>query len=113
MKQTITRKQIEELNDEGRKKLIEWWKKSDLDYMSNYVVVLDSGEFILLLSIGQMMQFLREKNNNGFYRIHFSSQMLRAEVLFHHYEFDEFDKKYESEELCDSLWKPVKEDLNG
>ena len=115
MKQHITEKQLNELSKKGKKILKDWyWKKlSVVEQLVENSSYLEGIEYDKpLLSIGQMIEFLQEKQKTGFYEIAFTYQRSIQKLRFIHYKFKEFDKTY-NQELCDALWKAVKEVLNG
>jgi hypothetical protein len=121
MKQNITTDQLAELNEEQRKRLNEWWKPADGDCCAYWngrwkkftemvavqLVHIDDegyedGGFekgkadYPLLSIGQMIEFLLEKEEYG----HNDWDNLTLPVPYR--------KKLR---VCDDLWEAVKEVL--
>ena len=117
MKQHITVKQLNELsNIQGKKKLRKWWKPKAGDKILMYedqVKVLLEGylpmekekhNLLPLLSIGQMIEFLDEKDD--YFRSWYTKGISTKE-----YKDRNFSWKYK-EEICDKLWEAVKEMLN-
>lgn len=128
MKQHITVDQLTELSDKGKARLRESWQPQNGDKVwyddqtkSGYVGFLtDNGEgywndmsdpdwnkndFMPLLSIGQMIEFLDEKQPYQ-YGIH--RRIVDWKVVVHDRQYG----KVMGEELCDSLWQAVKQILN-
>lgn len=105
MKQNITPEQLNELSDKGIEGLRKWLsKKYGYDVMNkDHTKWLES----LLLSIGQMIEFLDENDflelidywgaNIGGYQ-----NKWRVECK---------DSQFNDNELCDALWEAVKEVL--
>ena len=106
MKQHISPEQLEELSEKGNKKLRKWWKPKESDLYSaclegvvceicDEVYGIEKAEYKKcdpLLSIGQMIEFLE------LYQVH--------EALI-----DQNKMIIPKDELCDELWKAVKEVL--
>lgn len=102
MKQHITIDQLNELSHEGRERLRDW-------VYQTYVVPLQKedarrGGFVsrdfsntLLLSIGQMIEFLGEDYYRWFIR--------------DYYDGEDCPSYYEPGEICDALWEKTKERL--
>ena len=134
MKQYITEKQLDELSDKGTDRIWRFWTPAvgdkvwyDDQTKDGHVGFLtDNGEgywndmsdpewlksdFIPLLSIGQMIEFLQKNTNcssimlNAEYRI---AGMYANKFLFGATNSGIFIA-YNNEELCDSLWEAVKE----
>lgn len=82
MKQHITTDQINELSEKGKNKYYEWCKKNNIYTFPSGVRIKD--EFLSLLLIGQMIEFLDEKNA-------YTENYLNA-----------------PKESCDRLWDAVK-----
>ncbi len=96
MKQRITTKQLNELSEKGKKKLWKWVSfHGDLTF--NKDEHKGAIAHFSLLSIGQLIEYLGED-----WHI----------TLFHNVHGDEYEVSYK-DELCDALWEPVKEVLNG
>lgn len=100
MKQHITVKQLNELSDKGKEKLIEWflqWDNEDVNEWSEGSyregMYLDNGEFCPFLSIGQMIEFLLTYTANG--------KLANPSSI-------EFEA---DEDFCDLLWDKVKDTL--
>lgn len=90
MKQHITNKQLIELSFEAGDKLKKWAKKRE-----GKIGIDDD----LLLSIGQMIEFLGEN---------YIKAMMSYMPVYEEWAI----AAVEPEELCDSLWEAVKEVLN-
>ena len=108
MKQNITSKQLNELSDKG-KKTIRKWADDKVGIFDDYVLGRKPSEWLPLLSIGQMIEFLDGHQEDidddmmtlGFpwFRVYSSNG---AETL---------GIKWKGE-LVDALWKACKEVLN-
>lgn len=97
MKQHITEEQLNELSDIGKKTLKEWGLKRNWNNEKPNIVFLTDGKvqgWLPLLSIGQMIEFLNDRELRQF-----TSRFMEM--------VEESDK-----ELCDALWEAVKEVLN-
>ena len=97
MKQNITVNQIEELNDKGcskYKKLKDFynWFDSEMIWLNDKVY---------LLTVGQMIQILKESSSGMALRIALLDDDYGDIVHFK-------NKNYENLEICDSLWMAVK-----
>jgi hypothetical protein len=101
MKQHITPKQLNELSEKGRKKLFKYIRTRESLNETPMVAVLKVFEDkqLMLLSIGQLIEFLDEK---GKLRLTIGGGKLKAITW-----------KFEEEILCDLLWESVKEILNA
>jgi hypothetical protein len=96
MKQNITTKQLNELSEKGKDKLITWMMNC------GYVTVeVNLEEDIPLLSIGQMIEFLDEQ----FVELHQTSSFWGVRLKKNKYVVEK------PKELCDALWQAVKEVL--
>ena len=130
MKQQITKEQLNELSDEGRQKLKDWWKPKDGDFAYSYDSIVSdagselhegfigesigyddtfgesSGKYILypLLSIGQMIEFLKDIDNDLDITYISSGSIWSIGREF-------VPESIMDEELCDALWEAVKEVL--
>lgn len=147
MKQYISEKQINELSGEGKERLGEWWEpvRGDLcvhDYggvcviTNNHTYELVAGyeprpgvkvdvqimkmpkkEFLPLLSIGQMIEFLDEHIDSSIS----SLAIDRGEHQWHVYALDSIPTKpgigngcpFVVPELCDALWEATKKILES
>lgn len=122
MKQRITIEQLEELNDQQKKQLRDWWMGSSPRLSDLYVVLVKyddvtryegpyvnsghrdfledfhTGEALPLLSIGQIIDLL----NDGNKRVSICTHDGQWEVVAH--------SKYAAiePELCDALWDVAK-----
>ena len=99
MKQQITTKQLNELNGKGKEELRDWqiehryWNKREgLSFKTNVGV-----SSVNILSIGQMIEFLRKGN---IVTIYMDVVIIGVD-----------ERKIEYKELCDALWKATKEVL--
>lgn len=95
MKQHITIEQLKELSEKGRKKLNSWITGIEFDSR-----ILKHSS-LQLLSIGQMIEFLKEGNykkelHNGFEK---------------YIELARDIKEVPEVELCDALWETIKQIL--
>lgn len=106
MKQHITLKQLNELTEEKKEKLREWWIKSEHAFNKGYWFDSEDRDedddpkkkMILgdpLLSIGQIIEFLIERDMGYEIGNYFNTDIIEQE-----------------QELCDYLWEVVKEVLN-
>lgn len=97
MKQKITKKQLNELDQKGKNTLYHWFEKKDFDL----VAYEDEDSFLYypLPAIGQMIEFLDEQEelNNGWYIE--NGKRLTIDI---------FGKG----ELCDALWEAIKDILD-
>ena len=89
MKQHITAKQANEMNEKGRKELLVWLKKDDRYGYPDNCLMAPSIHNVSEITIGKMIEFLGDSYNQ-----HISPLAWRGDV-----------------ELCDSLWEAVKEVL--
>lgn len=97
MKQQITPEQRAELSSKARERLIDWcFDHTPRQRLAN-------------LNIGQMIEFLDEQRPN---RMEISRDDMKRWILWYPY-FDDSkeDYFYLAHELCDALWKAVKEIL--
>ena len=69
-----------------------------------------AGQEDYFLSIGQMIEFLED--NERYLTIEYTYIDTKHEVLGYRL-FEDPTGKYENKELCDALWKAVKEALNA
>ena len=101
MKQHITTDQLNELSQGQKDRLRKWWFGANKVYTKN-----------TLLSIGQMIEYLNETKPD----IHIETYHDEMWGVSTCYDIDKtepqwrFKKQYENE-LCDALWKTVKEEL--
>jgi hypothetical protein len=130
MRQRITKDQLLSLSEDQRKKLREWWKPEvgdhyihwndefpdafDENYVGDYLekeagyAYYDSERYpeehaCPLLSIGQMIEFLDERERLGIYgELLLNGQMVRVRSRW---------LEYPPGQLCDTLWQAVKEIL--
>lgn len=103
MKQNITIEQIGELNEKGKERLRKWLGSKGYNLTGN---VYEDGSFEvdLELSLGQMIEFLKEehlKSNPSNMIIFYSSSLLSWWIK----EGEQY------KELCDALWIATKEVL--
>ncbi len=90
MKQNITIEQFDELPEEAQQELIEWMGAKNYNFMDLY------------MTIGQMIEFLDEHNKLGYWDSGFDGDGVNGKLI-----------KWKSKDnLCDTLWKTVKEILN-
>lgn len=105
MKQNITKTQFNELTEKAKIKLRKWWWKDSI----NESYFGDPDEGLYQLSIGQMIEFLGNRNW-PFLEIHQGKKLHEGlEVDNWSVETVNPDEEYQSEELCDALWEAVKE----
>ncbi len=120
MKQHIIRDQLNELSEQGKKKLREW--SQDLD--SDFELTEENDNGLPLLSIGQMIEFLENKFGKGMgiygYPVNHSPKVPNGgyaiKIIPEENDVGIFGSRdgYLSEgqeELCDALWETVKEIL--
>lgn len=110
MKQRITVDQLNELTDQQKEKLREWWKPKKYDLYidftnrtvakETYVCMVHHEKWpneVPLLSIGQMIEILRQKHAH------------QLTVIFWNMAYCQEDEEWSStDELCDCLWEVVK-----
>lgn len=101
MKQHISVEDLQQLSDKGKGRLIEWWASHQFSTCEIYRESKNSARYPLL-SIGQLIEFLEEKDNFWYQ----SFWMINNEE-------DLFVQKGYVSELCDSLWEAVKEVLES
>lgn len=105
MKQFITIEQLEELNEKQKNNLSVWYHDHS-SHVDQEVETDIPRHNLPLLSIGQMIEFLDEVEGNSYidvsYGIDAEWRNIGPITLW------DSDKK---ENLCDSLWKAVKEAL--
>lgn len=147
MKQHITIEQLNELSEKGRERLREWWKPQEADYVYHVAhedcwaseMLLgtepypysdehclqfhvlgnnkEQEEYLPLLSIGQMIEFLDENGHD--FNIDFIGRDVRLSNkkggwgVFSDNDGESIyvDSHRTKEELCDALWEAVKEIL--
>jgi len=97
MKQQITEEQFNELNEEKQTQLIKWARSN------RYGVGVT---WLPLLSIGQMIEFLDDNDDD------WKSCAFVDNGSMGDYGWEEFWERDKSKELCDALWKEVKEVFN-
>ena len=95
MKQYITLEQLNELSEKGKERLREWANNKSYD---DNLILTDDGRYFQQLSIGQIIEFLDENK--------------RILVVIGKKKIKGITWKFEEEELCDALWKAVKNILN-
>ena len=99
MKQNITSKQFESLNSQARIKLQEWCEKHGYhDIVENKKEGVAFGEVFILISIGQMIEFLGDSWHKGAF-------ICTGDEVFGRCD------GFTNETLCDYLWEAVKEVL--
>lgn len=91
MKQHITVEQLDELSEEGLKKISDWCSSK--------------GWLIINLSIGQMIEFLDEATSHEFSVVNTIDGWKINFGCYNH------DFNVEREEFCDALWQAVKKIL--
>lgn len=123
MKQRITAKQLQELTEEQKQKLREWWKPQCYDIYYDTIFddfgialtdeqgnisgcVAERKESLLpLLSIGQMLEFLESYNKiltlSNFKEFKFKEWCITTGLGKEPWQIS-------SSELCDTLWETVK-----
>jgi len=97
MKQHITVEQLNELSENGKSNLVDWYNENN-----KLPVFQPIPETDLLLSIGQMIEFLDKNNDTNW------------EIRLHKPRYDVRTYLSEEEdhgELCDALWGAVEEVL--
>ena len=120
MKQHITPKQLNELSERGKDRLLDIFVKKDVKLMEmifgknkeepdlKYLkeTIEHDEENRLLLSVGQMIEFLDEKTSSN-WEIRFHKPLYDVNYPDSHIspDFEDFSK------LCDALWDAVKEVL--
>lgn len=118
MKQHITVKQLEELSKREKEKLRKWWVDHiqegdlyiDLDDVTMPEMIrcceheLEYESEMPLLSIGQMIEFLDERND-------FDEIIKDKDRWEFHTTMKPTGKCFLDKELCDALWEAVKEVL--
>ena len=114
MKQHITTKQLNELNEKGLLGLYKWCLDKGY-YFVREDLTSTAKVPRLLLSIGQMIEFLVEKQDKGWRDLHIEMLHNRWQVGTCHDE-DADDGKWkfsggDKGELCDTLWETTKEIL--
>ena len=101
MKQHIDLSDLESLSEKGKEKLREWAGNKQIEAIESagYQVKIygNNDDFTPLLSIGQMIEFLNTRAMT-------IQNYKTGWKLEHNYD-------YASDELCDSLWAAVKEEL--
>jgi len=111
MKQHITTEQLDfELNDKGKAKLRSWWKPKIGD-----LYIWHDGDKTPkypLLSIGQMIEFLKEQGSFGMEEVE-KSNGTNIKTIWELDSINEWIHIGEKEELCDSLWEAVKDVLKN
>jgi len=124
MKRRITVEQLQELTEEQQQRLREWWKPEEGDYyfqaeetkichsdICSYTVVWPQkgeNDYIPLLDIGHMIELLSYK---GLGKI---KPVIDCDTIITVESWDvSLDSGYygKGEELCDALWKAVKQVL--
>jgi len=95
MKQKITRDQFNELSEKGKDRLIKWTDKKE--YLAPH------------LTIGQMIEFLEESIRKKDWGIYFVKNL--AFIVLNNGILSGKIPRNRKGELCDGLWKAVKEVL--
>ena len=126
MKQNITIKQLNELSEKGKEKLGKWWKPKEGDIFVYFVGPKDEKIFgpyyygdptfedssfpkFPLLSIGQMIEFLRDNDKDLKMSYGRTPTNMGVYGIGWRVKSKGFDQTHEH--LCDSLWEAVKETL--
>lgn len=120
MKQHITVEQLGKLSEKGKNKLRKWWKPEVGDLIfkqgggswrideanntASYIEHDGKEKYLLLPSIGQMIEFLDEKLPEGNYQLQRNGERDGWRINSDDIEFNEEGKK----ELCDALWSACK-----
>jgi len=130
MKQHITVEQLNELSEKGKKGLRKWWEPKEGDKFLNYAGEVFYGEGygpddntyspdkvyfagtagegkeedLPLLSIGQLIEFLRESSNFGTLGVLTANSWVVNHNL-------PLTKSFKAKELCDALWEACREVL--
>lgn len=125
MKQHITIDQLNELSEQGKEKLREWWKPQVghmvlWDHLSGPLTRngecmwddltkddFEKDDYLPLLSIGQMIEFLNENSMRITRQDHEGAECWYIE----HSKFDNNKIWMFIPELCDALWEAVKQVL--
>lgn len=120
MKQRITFEQLQELSDEQKKRLWEWWEYNPGDIVVDFI---DEGKSVFslstndsrqfrpsptqypLLTIGQMIEFLDPDGRTIFA----FCNMIAAEPPI--YEASVNGEQFYGANMCDALWEAVKQIL--
>lgn len=133
MKQHISNKQLNELSKKGKEKLVEWylnriefdddivhlwlpeekmehhgyWDEEREFEKAGYLGKIRSygGEMLPLLSLGQMIEFLDERERYSFAKQNMSSHFLYYWTVRKTTEKQHISRR---KELCDALWQAVK-----
>lgn len=141
MKQRITVEQLQELSDEQKKRLREWWKPQEGDFITDGSETLSIGDvctpsktgnmydggcgccsnnygignFLLIPNIGQMIEILNVRTTTDWGIVNYNDSCQAYHVyLGYSLESASDNKKcWLENELCDALWEAVKEVLKG
>jgi len=99
MKQTISIQDLQGLSEKGKERLVKWYEEKKGTHWISSTEVLVDGVFLPQMSIGELIEFLDEHDTNGY--------LLEGYSISGHYGKDG------EPELCDLLWKDVKEILES
>ena len=121
MKRRITLEQLQELTDEQRKKLREWWKPQEGDWYeihiktpggelkearnANWQIKYEkiNSDYTPLLDVGQMIELLQDAPY-----VRYSFQDKNIIKVYRDMEMKSWHIKILENDLCDILWKAVK-----
>jgi len=95
MKQHITKKQLNELSEKGKKRLSDYADRKNMEGQESGIYWYT--RYLPLLSLGPMIEFL-------------SKEGINIDLCFPE-EFFINEQRYETKELCDALFEAVKEIL--
>lgn len=130
LRQHITPQDLDQLTDLGKQKLREWWKPTPGDFFSGswpyehkklvgedsdgygselMQVIENKDNYLPLLSIGQMIQFLDEHGNFGMSKCETQDPAVGVWELDSN---DEWIVEAQNKELCDALWSACVEVLH-
>lgn len=111
MKQHITTKQLNELSEKGKERLLDYWLKHHNGV--GHLVKDAPEEYCDFLSIGQMIEFLIDKNQRGNYDdFNLSISGVFCPGMDQGWQVNTLDiERYYGDVLVDCLWEAVKEVL--
>ncbi len=136
MKQHITPEQLNELSEKGKKELREWaWPHKSENSETSFTSRYDLDEFVMydgephrniLLSIGQMIEFLDEHLVTEYGGTDLNLEIYQPQIFGDNDWFvrtktmvdrktgqnNEYEKEYIESELCDALWEATKSILS-